>query len=84
MKWTEKQIESATWDAGRLCSAQSGTVEKRLVDTTIELAAQRNALRDALKLFLSDERFQVMVGGNPNVVQQMFEQARAALLKVEE
>ena len=36
-------------------------------------------LREALGWFLNDSRFVVQVGGNPNVVPQMIEAARAAL-----
>ena len=36
-------------------------------------------LREALGWFLSDDRFQVAVGGNPIVVDRMLEAARSAL-----
>ena len=42
-------------------------------------AASEAAMREALGFFLADERFQVSVGGNPNVVERMLEQARGAL-----
>jgi hypothetical protein len=50
-------------------------------ERAIDLACQRNALRDALELFLIDPRFQVSIGGNPNAVEKMCAQARAALAK---
>ena len=44
-------------------------------------AASEAAMREALGFFLADERFQVSVGGNPNVVERMLEQARGALAR---
>lgn len=44
-----------------------------------ELSAEKERLREALGWFLNDSRFVVQVGGNPNVVPQMIEAARAAL-----
>lgn len=43
------------------------------------LSAENERLREALGWFLNDSRFVVQVGGNPNVVPQMIEAARAAL-----
>ena len=43
------------------------------------LIAENERLREALGWFLNDSRFVVQVGGNPNVVPQMIEAARAAL-----
>ena len=43
------------------------------------LVAENEQLREALGWFLNDSRFVVQVGGNPNVVSQMIEAARAAL-----
>lgn len=49
-------------------------------DARIEaLRAENERLREALGWFLKDSRFVVQVGGNPNVVPQMIEAARAAL-----
>lgn len=49
-------------------------------DARIEaLSAENERLREALGWFLNDSRFIVQVGGNPNVVPQMIEAARAAL-----
>ena len=42
-------------------------------------AREIERLREALGWFLNDSRFVVQVGGNPNVVPQMIEAARAAL-----
>jgi len=39
-------------------------------------------LRAALELFLTDGRFQVAVGGNPNAVAEMMAEAKAALATV--
>ena len=44
-----------------------------------ELEAENARLREALGWFISDSRFVVQVGGNPNVVPQMIEAARQAL-----
>src|SRR6185312_13243588 len=41
--------------------------------------AENERLREALNWFLNDDRFQVFVGGNPNVVTKMFAEARASL-----
>jgi len=41
--------------------------------------AERERLRDALGYFLTDDRFQVAVGGNPIVVEAMLRTARAAI-----
>ena len=46
-------------------------------------AAEIERLREALGWFLNDSRFVVQVGGNPNVVSQMIEAARAALGETE-
>jgi hypothetical protein len=46
-------------------------------------AAEIERLREALGWFLNDSRFVVQVGGNPNVVPQMIEDARAALGETE-
>lgn len=43
------------------------------------LEAEVERLREALGWFLNDSRFVVQVGGNPYVVPQMIEAARAAL-----
>jgi hypothetical protein len=43
------------------------------------LAARLERAVKALRLFLEDPRFDVMVGGNPIAVQKMYEQARAVL-----
>ena len=48
-----------------------------------ELSAENERLREALGWFLNDSRFVVQVGGNPNVVPQMIEAARAALGETE-
>ena len=49
-------------------------------DARIEaLSAENERLREALGWFLNDSRFVVQVGGNPNVVPQMIEEARARL-----
>lgn len=51
------------------------------------LLAEIEALREALGWFVADERFQIAVGGNPQVVERMIEQARqvyAASIKQEQ
>lgn len=47
------------------------------------LIAAAPELLEALRCFLSDTRFQVGVGGNPNAVHEMIAQARAAIAKAE-
>ena len=44
-------------------------------------AAEIARLREALGWFLCDDRFHVAVGGNPNVVERMLRDARAAIAK---
>lgn len=51
----------------------------RAADRIEALIAENEKLREALGWFLNDSRFVVQVGGNPNVVPQMIEAARAAL-----
>ena len=43
------------------------------------LSAEIERLREALGWFLNDSRFVIQVGGNPNVVPQMIEEARSRL-----
>ena len=43
------------------------------------LSEENERLREALGWFLNDSRFVVQVGGNPYVVPQMIEEARARL-----
>ena len=50
-----------------------------MMNTIAALRARVVKLEEALNWFLNDERFQVGVGGNPNVVKKMIEDARAAL-----
>ena len=58
-----------------------------LIDKNYALTAQLAALREEAKkvlgYFLRDERFQVGVGGNPNVVENMIDEAAAFLAKLE-
>lgn len=51
----------------------------KAADRIETLSAENERLRAALGWFLNDSRFVVQVGGNPNVVPQMIEAARAAL-----
>jgi hypothetical protein len=44
-----------------------------------KLADENERLRVALRRFLDDDRFQVAVGGNPNAIDRMLAEARAAL-----
>ena len=52
---------------------------KEFTDRIEALEAEVERLREALGWFLNDSRFVVQVGGNPYVVPQMIEAARAAL-----
>lgn len=47
------------------------------------LMAASPDLLAALKCFVDDDRFQVAVGGNPNVVPKMIDAARAAIARAE-
>lgn len=46
-------------------------------DPAPDLTAEVKALRTALNWFVNDPRFQVAVGGNPRVVQQMIVDAKS-------
>lgn len=49
-------------------------------EENLEAAEAREAtLRTALAWFLDDERFDIFVGGNPNVVPKMMQEARQIL-----
>lgn len=50
-----------------------------ITPTLARLAAENQRMRDALGYFLTDDRFQVAVGGNPIIVEAMLRTARAAL-----
>ena len=60
-----------TWEVGEIARHRQQATEAQ--------AAEIERLREALGWFLNDSRFVVQVGGNPNVVPQMIEAARAAL-----
>jgi hypothetical protein len=51
----------------------------RAHETCVTLRERVAELESTLRWFLDDERFQVAVGGNPNVVEKMLSDARAAL-----
>ncbi len=52
---------------------------QQMADTLEAQATEIARLREALGWFLTDSRFVIQVGGNPNVVPQMIAAARAAL-----
>lgn len=52
-------------------------VAHRSSDEIARLNNKVEQLRTALGWFVADERFQVGVGGNPNVVERMIEDAKA-------
>jgi len=56
---------------------------KRTLTTALRVTGADD-LAAALGWFLEDPRFQVAVGGNPNVVDRMLADARAALAKYKE
>lgn len=61
---------------------KQATVERShyYVGATVKAASiEILQLREALGWFLTDPRFQVAVGGNPNVVNRMLADARARL-----
>ena len=59
--------------------AEGEAVAIALLDELDALRAENARLREALGWFLTDERFVVSVGGNPNVVDGMLSQARTYL-----
>jgi len=60
--------------SGRECDCPAGDAPEIRA-----LRAENARLKEALNWFLNDDRFQVFVGGNPNVVTKMFAEARASL-----
>ncbi|MDD2878715.1 MAG: hypothetical protein PHZ23_15970 [Acidiphilium sp.] len=78
------EVEDAngtSFNAGEWHERPDGLWELRLHPsaTLARLAAENQRMRDALGYFLTDDRFQVAVGGNPIVVEAMLRTARAAL-----
>ena len=74
------------WSEGNL-DADTAYIAAANPTVVLALLAEIEALREALGWFVSDERFQVAVGGNPQVVERMIEQARqvyAATIKQEQ
>lgn len=75
------RIEALSAENERL----NAIVADRLLGSSVDhrtfkdIIAENERLREALGWFLNDSRFVVQVGGNPNVVPQMIEAARAAL-----
>jgi hypothetical protein len=60
-----------------VCDAGSGD---QCAKAALRDFEERQALRAALRIFLGhDDRFQVAVGGNPNAVEKMLNEARALL-----
>src|SRR5271165_5312894 len=82
------------WDAWDVCESLKLDWARGAIDAEPDdaLAMLTTALRvtgadelaAALGWFLEDPRFQVAVGGNPNAVDQMLADARAALAKYKE
>lgn len=71
LEWIGSSCEDDTREAATVIETQAAQID------TLE---RKLAVKDeALRVFLDDDRFDIMVGGNPNAVQQMFETARAAL-----
>ncbi|HQT89101.1 MAG TPA: hypothetical protein PK677_11190 [Acidiphilium sp.] len=78
------EVEDAngtSFNAGEWHERSDGLWELRLHPsaTLARLAAENQRMRDALGYFLTDDRFQAAVGGNPIVVEAMLRTARAAL-----
>lgn len=73
-KWTQQQTETAIWDAGRLAKNMADGA----VGASIEMACQRNALRDALQALV--KRCQIYGGSNGGKMD--LEQAKEALRKI--
>ena len=85
--WADLKANRGTVDdCYKVASAASYEMADAMLATCTEaidginaLLARVEALEEALGWFLTDERFIVSVGGNPNVVDKMLSQARAAL-----
>lgn len=74
-EWTLR----AVYKAGDLGTDEPAIVMGEASNRIEALSAENERLREALGWFLNDSRFVVQVGGNPYVVPQMIEAARAAL-----
>ena len=74
-EWTLR----AVYKAGDLGTDEPAIVMGEAADRIEALSAENERLREALGWFLNDSRFVVQVGGNPYVVPQMIEEARARL-----
>lgn len=66
-------IEAAVKHGEAMAAEQVTALQKQLKDTRHLLAAARRAIG----FFIADERFQVTVGGNPLVVEDMLRQVAA-------
>ncbi len=75
LRWSDGWFFENPWD--HVVYASDDPLEA--ADRIEAQAAEIERLREALGWFLNDSRFVVQVGGNPNVVPQMIEAARAAL-----
>ena len=75
------RIEALSAENDRLNAIVADRLLGSSVDhrTLKDIIAENERLREALGWFLNDSRFVIQVGGNPNVVPQMIEAARAAL-----
>ena len=76
-------VKRLRWSASGKVGAEQARLERNAADRIEAQAAEIERLREALGWFLNDSRFVVQVGGNPNVVPQMIEAARAALGETE-
>lgn len=64
------RFEDGEWFGPTVCTEEADEIQS--------LRQRVERLEVALRIFLGgDDRFQVMVGGNPNAVEKMLEEARA-------
>lgn len=79
--WGDKAARSMRGEinANAALIAHAPTDISDLLSELTRLRALADGMAGALRCFLSDERFQVAVGGNPIVVDRMLDNARAAL-----
>ena len=75
--YTGAELQGVFGDKGN--TYDCAYIAKMSPSTADRMVKRIRELEDALRLFLGDSRFQVMVGGNPNAVEKMYAQARAAL-----
>jgi len=67
-----------TWEEYARCQK---AFSLQMLESCRRLDKQVAQLTEALSWFLEDDRFHVAVGGNPNVVDKMINEARSRMIK---